>query len=106
MSRSDSATESVEAVRFPVNSAILSGDLHVPSNAVGIVLFAHGSGSGRHSPRNQYVAQRLRDRELATLLFDLLTEREEQLDLHSGRFRFDIELLTDRLVGATDWLLH
>jgi len=67
-------------------------------------LFAHGSGSSRHSPRNRYVAQVLQDAGLATLLIDLLTPDEEQVDMRTGHLRFDIGLLAERLVGATDWL--
>jgi putative phosphoribosyl transferase len=72
----------------------------------GIVLFAHGSGSGRHSPRNRYVARVLQQAGLGTLLFDLLTEEEERIDDQTGHLRFDIELLAKRLVGATDWLVQ
>jgi dienelactone hydrolase len=68
------------------------------------VLFAHGSGSGRHSPRNRFVARQFRTAGLATLLIDLLTEEEEAVDRHTAHLRFDIGLLADRLVGATDWL--
>ncbi|HVZ32697.1 MAG TPA: dienelactone hydrolase family protein, partial [Polyangiaceae bacterium] len=75
---------------------------HTP---VGIVLFAHGSGSGRHSPRNNYVAERLGEAGLATLLFDLLTEDEEALDEQTAELRFDIPLLTSRLISATEWTL-
>jgi putative phosphoribosyl transferase len=82
----------------------LSGDLVVPEHAEGIVLFAHGSGSGRHSPRNRYVADVLQRGGLGTLLLDLLTEAEEQVDLESGHLRFDIDLLAKRLLDATDWL--
>jgi putative phosphoribosyl transferase len=82
----------------------LSGDLVVPEHAKGIVLFAHGSGSGRHSPRNRYVADVLQRGGLGTLLLDLLTEAEEQVDLESGHLRFDIDLLAKRLLDATDWL--
>jgi pimeloyl-ACP methyl ester carboxylesterase len=77
----------------------------VPSAAVGLVLFAHGSGSSRRSPRNQAVAGALNARGLATLLFDLLTPDEEVIDEVTRQFRFDIELLADRLVTATDWCL-
>jgi dienelactone hydrolase len=72
--------------------------------ATGVVLFAHGSGSGRHSPRNRYVARVLREAGLATLLIDLLTPEEEEVDLRTRRLRFDIDLLAERLVGATGWL--
>lgn len=82
----------------------LNGDLVAPANASGIVLFAHGSGSSRRSPRNQYVARTLQSRGLATLLFDLLTPEEERRDAYDARYRFDIARLAERLVGATDWL--
>jgi dienelactone hydrolase len=72
----------------------------------GIVLFAHGSGSSRLSPRNTYVAEILQDSGFATLLFDLLTEEEERIDAHTGELRFDIPFLTDRLVAATQWTLR
>lgn len=83
----------------------LGGTLTVPATAEGIVLFAHGSGSSRHSPRNRSVAQSLNWRGLATLLFDLLTPAEEEVDVRTRALRFDIELLARRLVGATDWVL-
>jgi putative phosphoribosyl transferase len=92
----------VEAVRIPPIG--LSGDLVVPPQAVGIVLFAHGSGSSRHSPRNRYVAGVLQSGGLGTLLLDLLTEAEEEVDLRTRHLRFDIDLLAGRLGGATDWL--
>jgi dienelactone hydrolase len=82
----------------------LAGTLAVPHGPRGIVLFAHGSGSGRYSPRNRFVAQRLQEAGLATLLFDLLTEDEESADQVTGHFRFNIGLLAERLVGATDWV--
>jgi len=93
-------------VRVPAGAATLEGNLTVPAGANGIVLFAHGSGSGRHSPRNRFVAQVLQAAGLATLLIDLLTAEEEAVDVHSGHLRFDIGLLADRLTGATDWLTH
>ena len=80
----------------------LDGDLVVPERATGVVLFAHGSGSSRHSPRNRYVASVLQEGGLATLLLDLLTAAEEQVDLNSGHLRFDIDLLAERLLEATD----
>jgi putative phosphoribosyl transferase len=92
------------AVRIPVGPAELQGNLDVPEDAKGVVLFAHGSGSGRYSPRNRYVARALKERGLATLLIDLLTPDEEEVDLRTGRLRFDIGLLAQRLAGATDWL--
>ena len=81
----------------------LRGVLKVPVNADGIVLFAHGSGSSRHSPRNRFVAEALNQRRHATLLFDLLTEEEEERERDTRELRFDIGLLADRLVDATDW---
>jgi dienelactone hydrolase len=91
-------------VRVPTAGVVLAGDLVVPEEARGIVVFAHGSGSGRRSPRNRYVGAVLQDAGLATLLFDLLTEEEERIDLRTGELRFDIPLLADRLVGAVDWV--
>jgi putative phosphoribosyl transferase len=83
---------------------ILEANLSIPRIAQGVVIFAHGSGSGRHSPRNRYVAQVLQNEGIATLLIDLLTEQEEEIDLQTRHLRFDIGLLAQRLVGATDWL--
>jgi dienelactone hydrolase len=82
----------------------LFGDLVVPEKATGIILFAHGSGSRRHSTRNRYVARVLQEGGFGTLLLDLLTPAEEQVDLRSGHLRFDIHLLVGRLVEASDWL--
>lgn len=82
----------------------LQGDLEVPDGAGGVVAFAHGSGSSRHSPRNGYVARVLREGGLATLLIDLLTAEEEVEDLRTRALRFDIALLAQRLVGVVDWL--
>jgi putative phosphoribosyl transferase len=93
-----------EAVRITVGGVALDGDLARPEHSDGIVLFAHGSGSSRHSPRNRRVAEHLRRAGLGTLLMDLLTADEEQLDLRSRELRFDIGLLARRLVGAVDWL--
>ncbi len=92
------------AVRVAAGSVSLEGNLRVPEDACGIVLFAHGSGSSRLSPRNQYVASVLYDAGLATLLFDLLTEEEEMEDVITGRLRFDVNFLANRLVSATDWV--
>jgi dienelactone hydrolase len=83
---------------------MLQGDLSTPSSPKGIVLFAHGSGSSRHSPRNRHVAEVLNDHSLGTLLVDLLTAQEEQEDEITAQLRFDIELLSQRLVAITDWL--
>jgi dienelactone hydrolase len=93
-------------VRVSTGPVTLEGSLGIPNSAGGVVLFAHGSGSGRHSPRNRYVARVLREANLATLLIDLLTEDEEEVDLRTTRLRFDIGLLARRLVGATDWLVQ
>src|SRR6267154_3607422 len=90
-------------VEIPFRGFHLNGELMVPANACGVVLFAHGSGSSRHSPRNQFVARTLREHGVGTLLFDLLTEDEEQEDRFTGHLRFDIHLLAQRLLGATDW---
>jgi putative phosphoribosyl transferase len=81
----------------------LAGDLAVPPGAIGLVIFAHGSGSGRHSPRNRAVAAALREGRLGTLLFDLLTEDEERVDLVTRHLRFDIPLLAGRVVESIDW---
>ena len=90
--------------RVPAGRATLEGDLCLPGAARGVVLFAHGSGSSRLSPRNQYVAHVLREGGVATLLIDLLTPEEEAIDARTAHLRFDIGLLAERLVGATDWL--
>ncbi len=91
-------------VQVSAGTVALEGDLSIPDGARGIVLFAHGSGSSRHSPRNRRVAAALREGGLATLLIDLLTLEEEEVDLQTAHLRFDIGLLASRLVGATDWL--
>lgn len=93
-------------VSIPLNSIQMEGNLSIPGNATGIVVFAHGSGSSRLSPRNRFVAQQLQGKGLATLLFDLLTPEEERIDAVTAQLRFDIELLAIRLVAATDWLLQ
>ncbi len=93
-----------ELVSIRAGKAVIHGDLVVPENAKGIVLFAHGSGSSRFSPRNQRVAFILQGAGLATLLFDLLSREEEALDEQTRELRFDIDLLTQRLVVATDWV--
>jgi dienelactone hydrolase len=102
MNRASDREES--SVKVSTGLVVLEGNLGIPDGARGIVLFAHGSGSGRHSPRNRYVARRLRQANLATLLIDLLTAEEETIDLQTRQHRFDIKLLAGRLVGATDWL--
>jgi len=100
----DVAEYGERAVSIPVDDMTLEGDLWVPTGAEGIVVFAHGSGSSRHSPRNQYVARALEEAGLATLLLDLLTEDEERTESSKGFLRFDIELLAARLMSTTDWL--
>jgi dienelactone hydrolase len=83
---------------------VLEGDLAIPKTAEAIVVFAHGSGSSRHSPRNRFVAETLNDAGLATLLFDLLTLEEERIDMRTRELRFNIQLLAERLTGAVDWV--
>jgi putative phosphoribosyl transferase len=92
------------AVTFPADRVTLEGDLAIPDEPRGIVLFAHGSGSSRHSPRNRFVAGVLQDGGLATLLLDLLTPEEDRVDDVTAELRFDIELLARRVAGAIDWL--
>jgi pimeloyl-ACP methyl ester carboxylesterase len=91
-------------VKIKAGSSLLQGELKLPEKATGVVLFAHGSGSSRHSPRNQYVARVIREGGVGTLLFDLLTREEEAIDNYTREFRFDIDLLARRLVAATNWL--
>jgi putative phosphoribosyl transferase len=109
MERARAAASAVIAEAVPVTVQVgaiaLEGELAMPAAAVGIVLFAHGSGSSRHSPRNRFVAQVLRTAGLGTLLLDLLTPGEEAGDMQTARLRFDIELLGERLVRATEWLV-
>jgi putative phosphoribosyl transferase len=93
----------MEPVRVPAGDIELDGDLTVPAGARGLVAFAHGSGSSRHSPRNRYVAEALNQAGLATLLLDLLTPSEEEEDLRTRRLRFDVALLGERVVAAVDW---
>ena len=95
----------IREVRIPSGDVSLYGDLVLPSGFFGVVLFVHGSGSGRHSARNRQVAQKLQQADMATLLFDLLTAQEEQVDLHTREHRFDISLLTRRIQDATTWAM-
>ena len=90
-------------VQIPAGRAVLLGNLTIPENAVALVLFAHGSGSSRLSPRNQFVARTINRAGFGTLLFDLLTPEEEALDIYTREHRFNIGLLTERLVHATKW---
>jgi putative phosphoribosyl transferase len=91
------------SVQILLGEADLVGDIAIPVQAKGLVLFAHGSGSSRLSPRNRYVADVLNGSGLATLLVDLLTPQEERIDVQTAEFRFNIELLKERLIGLTDW---
>lgn len=93
-------------VVIPTDSVLLEGELEIPPHAPGVVIFAHGSGSSRHSPRNQFVARVIRDAGMGTLLFDLLTKREEIMDQTTRRLAFDIDLLADRLMAAARWAGH
>jgi putative phosphoribosyl transferase len=93
-------------VEIRAGRAVLRGNLHLPKGAGALVLFAHGSGSSRHSPRNQFVARTLNEAGLATLLFDLLTQEEEAIDMQTRELRFNIHLLAERLVHATKWAKH
>ncbi|TML27704.1 MAG: hydrolase [Actinobacteria bacterium] len=98
------AEEGVRAVVIPGGGVALDADLVVPPEASGVVVFAHGTGSGRHSPRNRRVASVLAEAGLATLLMDLLTEEEEARDRAGGELRFDVAMLGERTVAAIDWL--
>ena len=93
-----------QSMTAPSTNTTLEGNLIIPKAAEGIVVFAHGSGSSRQSPRNQYVAQVLNNAGLATLLTDLLTREEEEVDIKTRQHRFNIELLSKRLVAVTDWI--
>ena len=106
MSDSSPALTRAAAVRVRVDDALLDGDLGLPPRAAGLVIFAHGSGSSRHSPRNRRVARYLNERGLGTLLLDLLTPDEERTDLVTGGLRFDIPLLARRVAGAAGWALR
>ena len=104
MSRAAWAINDAREVQIPSDDVTLNGELNIPRNAAGVVLFAHGSGSSRHSPRNRHVARMIRDAGVGTLLFDLLTRDEEAIDAYTRHLRFNIDLLAGRLVNATYWL--
>jgi putative phosphoribosyl transferase len=104
MNKTSTLDRIARPVRITMGSITLDGDLAIPDGASGVVAFAHGSGSSRHSPRNRFVAEALHASGLATLLFDLLTEEEEDRERSTRHLRFDIDLLAGRLVEATDWL--
>ena len=91
-------------VKIPVGNVVVEGKLTIPHNARGLVLFAHGSGSSRFSPRNVYVSKEFVKSRIGTLLFDLLTSEEEEEDIATAEYRFNIPLLAERLVGATEWV--
>jgi putative phosphoribosyl transferase len=104
MTRNENRAVEDELVRIPTDDVKLEGNLDIPQGGEGIVVFVHGSGSSRHSARNQYVARALNEGRLGTLLFDLLTAQEEEMDLRTRHLRFDIDLLARRTVGTVDWL--
>src|SRR5688500_15630690 len=93
-----------QTLRVPVDGTVLNAEIAIPVEAHGMVVFAHGSGSSRHSPRNQFVARVLQQSDFGTLLMDLLTEKEEALDLQTRELRFDISLLAKRLSETVAWL--
>ncbi|MGR8981106.1 MAG: dienelactone hydrolase family protein [Gammaproteobacteria bacterium] len=100
------SSANVHDIKITFQGISLSGFLAVPENARLLALFAHGSGSSRFSSRNRYVAEFLNEGGIATLLFDLLTKEEEAIDLRTREFRFDIDLLTERLIGVIDWAVQ
>jgi putative phosphoribosyl transferase len=104
MARSIPSPTTERAVLVDLGTVVLEGDLALPEAPLGLVLFAHGSGSSRFSPRNRHVARILNEAGLATLLVDLLTKEEERSDAQTGHLRFDIELLAERLTSVADWL--
>ena len=99
-------TAYAEGIGIRIGAVVLEADLTIPRDARGVVLFAHGSGSSRSSPRNRAVASALNNTRIATLLIDLLTTDEDAIDRVTAHLRFNIALLVQRLVGATDWLLQ
>jgi putative phosphoribosyl transferase len=106
MDNSVAHTVEEQLVRVPAGPAWLDGNLSLPEQSRAVVLFAHGSGSSRRSSRNRYVARLLNEAKLATLLIDLLTPHEEAIDARSAQLRFDIGLLAERVMDATDWLMQ
>jgi putative phosphoribosyl transferase len=102
----DEMLSEARVVEVSAGGVTLEGNLSVPHRATGLVLFAHGSGSSRYSPRNRYVASVLQSVGLSTLLIDLLTEQEEEADARTAALRFDIDLLAERVAGVTDWLVR
>jgi len=104
--RGKPAIKEEHSIQIPAGDVILEGNLYYPLKTGALVVFAHGSGSGRKSPRNRYVAEVLREKGLGTLLFDLLTPEEEMEDEQTGTLRFNINLLARRLIQVSDWLIH
>jgi pimeloyl-ACP methyl ester carboxylesterase len=96
----------VADLKIPAGDVSLDAELRIPDGALGVVVFAHGAGSSRLSPRNRYVAEALRQNGLGTLLFDLLTHEEEEADFSTAHLRFDIDLLAERLIRASGWLVE
>lgn len=105
MNKLSSKSKHSSEIKIPINYITLEGILTIPEGAKGIVVFVHGSGSSRYSSRNQYVAQELQKGDLGTLLFDLLTVEEERIDMITSHLRFDIDLLVNRLISVTEWIL-
>ena len=97
-------TQKIFEIQIPLIDVTLKGFLSLPPSSKGLVIFVHGSGSSRKSPRNQFVAQKLQEKNLATLLFDLLTEKEEEFDRTTGELRFNIPFLSQRLLSVTSWI--
>jgi dienelactone hydrolase len=93
-----------KTVTIPVGDVVLKGNLRIPAGATGLVIFAHGSGSSRHSPRNRHVAQYLNSRGIGTLLIDLLSSQEEAIDIRTRHLRFDVDMLADRLAAIVRWV--
>jgi putative phosphoribosyl transferase len=106
MNQEHSSAYRARTIAIPAGRLSLEGDLSLPAKTGGVVIFAHGSGSSRHSPRNRYVAQVLQQAGLGTVLFDLLTREEEEVDEQTAELRFDIGLLARRLQQVTEWLLR
>src|SRR2546429_5443648 len=104
MAHTHTGTARAREIQIRSGAAMLQGELSIPGGAKGVVLFAHGSGSSRHSPRNQFVARTIREAGVGTLLFDLLTSEEEAIDMRTRHLRFDIGLLAQRLIDAAHWI--
>jgi putative phosphoribosyl transferase len=106
MAKNENRVVEDKLVRIPTDDVELEGNLDIPLGAQGLVVFVHGSGSSRHSSRNRYVARSLNEGQVGTLLFDLLTSEEEEIDIRTRHLRFDIDLLARRTVGTIDWLVQ